>query len=97
MKNQYFLNNLLLLVFFSTYIFYKPYKGGALRTEASFRYGRSIALTGYPGVNGYRAVPQNGDQNDDPRHRLQIILQKADPAHHRLQDQAFRWIQGQDQ
>lgn len=40
MKNQYFLNNLLLLVFFSTYIFSKPYKGGELRTEDSFRYGR---------------------------------------------------------
>ena len=40
MKKQFCLNKLLFLFFFSTLIFSKPYKGGELRTEDSFRYGR---------------------------------------------------------
>ena len=40
MKKQFCLNKLLFFIFFSTLIFSKPYKGGELRTEDSFRYGR---------------------------------------------------------
>ena len=40
MKKQFCLNNFLFLTLFSTVIFSRPYKGGELRTEDSFRYGR---------------------------------------------------------
>ena len=40
MKRQFCLNKLLLLHLFFTFLVSKPYKGGELRTEDSFRYGR---------------------------------------------------------
>ena len=40
MKKQFCLNKILFFALFSTLIVSKPYKGGELRTEDSFRYGR---------------------------------------------------------
>ena len=40
MKKQFYLNRLFCLVLFFTISFTKPYKGGELRTEDSFQYGR---------------------------------------------------------
>jgi len=40
MKKQFYLSKLLYLVFIFTALLSKPYKGGELRTEETFRYGR---------------------------------------------------------
>ena len=40
MKKQFYLNRIIYSIFLISILFSKPYKGGELRTEDTFRYGR---------------------------------------------------------